>query len=73
MENPLRTARLAVTPKLSHRRAAAALDIALSTLYNQELPSFDPAELSVRELEARARLYGCTVERLLGRSIVTAS
>lgn len=73
MNNPLRAARLAVDPKLSHRRAAAALGIALSTLYGQELKGFDPANLSMNDLEARASLYGCTVNQLLGRESIAVA
>lgn len=72
MENPLRTARLAAKPHLSHQRAAKALGIAISTLYYQELPTFDPMRLSMAALEARAALYGCTVNQLLGREPLLA-
>jgi hypothetical protein len=66
-KSPLKLAREAVTPKLSHRRAADALGVGATTIYRQEQPNFDPAVLSVVELEARATLYGCSINRLLGR------
>jgi hypothetical protein len=68
--NLLKQHREATSPKLSHRRAAAELGIAPSTLYHQEKLGFDPANLSVNELEARAKLYGCTVSDLIGRALL---
>jgi hypothetical protein len=69
MSNRLKAAREAVKPKLSLRAAAEALGVGPSTIYRQELADFDPANLSVAELEARAEAYGCTVGDLLGRPI----
>jgi len=65
--NPLKLARLCVRPRLSHARAAQALGVGATTMYRQECDGFDPATLSIKDLEARAALYGCTVPQLLGR------
>lgn len=71
--NPLKLARLCVRPRLSHRRAAEILGIGATTMYRQECDAFDPATLSVNDLEARAKLYGCTVNQLLGRESIAVA
>lgn len=71
--NPLKEARLAVTPRLSHIRAAKALGIGATTMYRTECSDFNPADLSIADLEARATLYGCTVNQLLGREPILAA
>lgn len=66
--NPIKTARLSVTPHLSIRRGAAAIGICLTSLQRYEAEGFDPAKLREATLSKMEAVYGVTREQLLGRA-----
>ena len=68
--NPLKIARLLVSPNLSVRRAANALAIHYTTLSLYETEGYDPTQLSEATLAKMEGLYGRTRGELLDRTLL---